>query len=223
MALSIFIIIIGVVKIIGLIKIFKQKTNYTYKVNFANEYRDKFNQLSLKYAKSYDHSSRKGKIDDKIYVWLTMNVDKIQKFIGTFGIMSYKPAYQTKMFSNYQVIINTIPKFREGKIDNYDIIQVDECLLRYLGHMEEINKEVLRKLTNPLIWLREGFKEIFSVPILILNWFDIISNQTLNSIQESFIYKITTGIIALVSLISGLVTIIIGYNETAKIINQFIK
>jgi hypothetical protein len=62
-----------------------------------------------------------------------------------------------------------------------------------------------------------------SIPIFILNWFGIISNRTLNSIKDSLIYKVISGIIALVTLVSGLVTILVGYKPTIEFLSGIFK
>jgi hypothetical protein len=159
-------------------------------------------------------------VHGELYVWLTMNVNKIQNMVGTFGVMTYKPAYQNYIINNYNLIINTIPKFREGPIESFDVNSVDDCLLRYLGHLEELSKDIRSNLWNPIIWFREGFKEIISIPIFLLNWFGIISNKRLSSIKASVFYKIITGLIALVTLVSGIVTIVVGYDQTITFIKN---
>lgn len=218
------IILIGcfLVFLIGFIEVYKQHSRVIKKIEFASEYRNKFVAFGKKYFKNYEHWSRSANLDSELYVWLTMNVSKIQKYLGSFGVMSYKPAFQNYMINNYQIIINTIPKFREGQVEKFDVGAVDDCLLRYIGHLEEYSKETLRNLKNPVIWFREGFKEIISIPIFILNWFGIFSSRTVNSIMDSIIYKILTGIIALVTFVSGLVTIILGYDQTIEFINGFL-
>jgi len=72
------------------------------------------------------------------------------------------------------------------------------------------------------VWFREGFREILSVPIFILSWFGIISNRTVNSIKDSLIYKVISGLIALVTLISGVVTIVVGYDQTLEFVKRLI-
>lgn len=126
------------------------------------------------------------------------------------------------MINNYQIIINTIPKFREGQVESFDVGSVDDCLLRYIGYLEEYQKDTLRDLKNPIIWFREGFREILSIPIFILSWFGIINNRTLYSIKDSLIYKVVSGLFALVTLISGIVTIVLGYEQTLRFINKMI-
>lgn len=163
-----------------------------------------------------------GNFDGEQYVWLTMNVSKIQNYVGSFGVTAYKPAFQNYMIKDYPIILNTIPKFREGQVKSLDVGSVDDCLLRYIGYLEDYQKGTQRNLRNPIIWFREGVKEILSMPIFILNWFGIISSRTLNSVKDSLIYKVISGFIALVTLVSGIVTIIVGYDQTLKFINRIL-
>jgi hypothetical protein len=207
--------------VVGFIQIFKRHSRVVKKIDFACEYRNKFIDFSNKYFKTYDRWSHAGDIDGETYVWLTKNVSKIQNYVGSFGEMAYKPAFQNYMINNYQTIINTIPKFREGQVESFDVGAVDDCLLRYIGHLEEYIKDTLRNLKNPVIWFREGFREIFSIPLFILNWFGIFSHRTVNNIMGSVIYKIIAGLFALVTLTSGLVTIIVGYEHTVEFITRF--
>ena len=217
-------IILGIltVFITGFVQVYNRHSRVVKKIDFAEEYRNKFVEFTNKYFKTYEHYSSSGDFDGELYVWLTMNVNKIQNFVGSFGVVSYKPAFQNYMINNYQIIINTIPKFREGKVKNIDVGAVDDCLLRYIGYLEENSKDTLKNLRNPIIWFREGFREILSIPIFILSWFGIISNRTVNSINDSLIYKVIAGLIALVTLVSGLVTIVVGYEQTLEFVNRLI-
>lgn len=218
-------IILGIltVFIIGFVQVYNRHLRVVKKIDFAGEYRNKFVGFANKYFQTYDRWSRAGDFDGELYVWLTMNVSKIQDYVGSFGVMSYKPAFQNYMFNNYQIIINTIPKFREGQVEKFDVGAVDDCLLRYIGYLEEYSKDTLKNLRNPIVWFREGFREILSIPIFVLNWFGIISKRTVNSIKDSLIYKVISGLIALVTLVSGLVTIIVGYDQTIEFIKKLIE
>lgn len=217
-------IILGIltVFIIGFVQVYNHHSKIAKKIDFALEYRNKFIEFSNKYLATYDRSSRTGDFDGQLYIWLTMNVSQIQNYVGSFGVMSYKPAFQNYIVNNYQIIINTIPKFREGQIESFDIGAVDDCLLRYIGYLEEYSKDTLKNLKNPIVWFREGCREILSIPISILSWFGIISNRTVNSIKNNLIYKVITGLIALVTLLSSVVTIIVGYNQTLEFINRLL-
>ncbi len=217
-------IILGIftIFIIGFVQVYNRHKRVLSKIDFAGEYRNKFLEFSNKYFRTYDSFTHSGNFDGELYVWLTMNVSKIQDYVGSFGIMSYKPAFQNYMINKYQIIINTTPKFRDGTVEEFDVNSVDDCLLRYIGYMEEHCKNTKKSLRNPIVWFREGFREISNVPIFILNSFGIISNHTVNSIKDSIIYKVITGLIALVTLISGLVTIVVGYDQTLEFVNRLL-
>ncbi|HDP75996.1 MAG TPA: hypothetical protein ENN49_09030 [Bacteroidales bacterium] len=217
-------IILGIltVVVIGFVLVYNCHSRVIKRIEFAVEYRNKFIEFANKYFKNYDRWSRTGDFDGELYVWLTMNVSKIQNYVGSFGEMTYKPAFQNYVINNYQIIINTIPKFREGQVENFDVGLVDDCLLRYIGHLEEYSKNTNKNLRNPIVWFREGFKEVMSIPIFILSWFGIISNRTVNSIKNSLIYKVISGLIALVTLVSGIVTIIVGYDQTREFIKKIL-
>lgn len=211
-----------IVLLTGLILSFRRHSKILKDLDFAREYRDKFVEFVNHYFKNNDRWSNKGNIDGETYVWLTMNVNKIQNKVGGFGIMTYKPAYQNYMINNYQLIVNTLPLFREGKVENFDANSVDDCLLRYLGHLEGNTQESLKNLKNPIIWFREGIREILSIPILLLSWFGIFSTRTVNRIIDSAFFKIIAGLFALVTFISGVVTIIVGYKETLTFFQRFL-
>jgi hypothetical protein len=205
-----------IVFVVGFNDVYKRHSRIVEKIDFAGEYRDKFVELANKYFQNYDRYNRSGTLDNELYVWLTLNVNKMQGNLGGAGVMDYSAPFQMYRVHNYQIVINTIPKFRDGSVENFDINSVDDCLLRYIGQLEEYGKDTLRNLKNPIIWFREGFREVLSIPIFILNWFGIISSRTVYSIKDSLIYKAISGLIALVTLVSGVVTIVVGYDQTIE-------
>ena len=213
-------IILGIltVLIIGFVQVYNRNSRVVKKIDFAGEYRNKFIEFSNKYFETYDRWSRAGDFDGQLYVWLTTNVNRIQGNLGSFGIMDYIAPFQTYRVSNYQIIINTLPKFREGQVQNSDAGSVDDCLLRYIGYLEDYNKETEKDVKNPIVSFREGFKVIISIPLFIISSFGIFSRRTVDNIMDSVIFKIFAGFTALVTLVSGLITIVVGYDQTIKFI-----
>src|SRR5687767_48819 len=136
-------IILGIltVFIAGFVQVFNRHSRVVRKIDFAGEYRNKFVDFANKYFANYDRWSRSGNFDGEQYVWLTMNVSKIQSNLGTFGVMEYIAPFQTYRVSNYQIVINTVPKFRDGSVKDFDVNSVDDCLLRYMGYLEEYSKD----------------------------------------------------------------------------------
>jgi hypothetical protein len=215
-------IIMGIllILVIGFVKTFKYDSRLIKSFEFTSVYRHKFIEFSNKYFQTLEKFVRAGSIDNELYVWLTKNSNRMQSNVGNFGLMEYVAPFQQYKVSDYQIILNTIPKFRNGRVEIFDANSVDDCLLRYLGHLEEILKTSNKNLRNPIIWFRIGFQEIFSLPILILNWFGIFSRNSVDKIMGSAIYKIFSGIIGLVTFVSGIVTIVQGKEQTLDLIHK---
>jgi hypothetical protein len=219
-----FLIVAGIlfVFLLGLVKVFKHHNHLLNNFDFAYEYRNKFVEFSNKYFENSNIWGKGGNLDNELYIWLTKNISKIQNNLGIFGIMDYVAPFQIYHVPNYQIIVNTIPKFRAGNVQSFDVNSVDDCLLRYIGHTEERIKCSRKNLRNPLVWFRNGFQEVISLPLFVLNWFGIFSRRTVDSVMESTIFKVITGIIALVTFISGIVTIIQGKEQTIDFIKKIL-
>ena len=79
---------------------------------------------------------------------------------------------------------------------------------------------IKRKLKNPIIWFKEGFQEIISLPLYILNWFGILSDTGVSKVTTNVIFKFLAGIGGLVAFASGVVTIIQGKEQTIAFFKQ---
>ena len=201
--------------ITGLVIVYKKFRRNNDKLDFISKYRNKFIELTNTYFKTR-------KINDEKYIWLTKNVNQVQRDIGKIGLMDYIAPFQTYQVSNYQIVINTIPKFRDGSIKDFDVNSTDDALLRYIGVLEERIEFNKKELFNPIIWFRKGFQEIMSIPLFILYWFGIFTKQRVDNIMESTIYKIFMGIGALLTIAASIVTVIQGKAKTLEFINNLL-
>ncbi len=216
-------LIIGIfifVIVLGFATIIRRLKRYNNKYTFAQEYRNNFVSFTNNYFETKNHYYDQEIFDSKKYYWLTKNVNRIQSDLGHLGSMFYVAPFRLYTISDYQIIINTIPKFRDGKITQFDITSVDDCLIRYLGVMEEAIFNAQKKIWNPIVWFQEGFREIFSLPLYVLNWFGIIPDNAVFKVMTNLFYKIFVGIGALISFASGLVTIIQGKQQTIDFFNN---
>jgi hypothetical protein len=211
-----FILTIG----IGLYTILNKLKGFQNDLKFAFEYRDKYVSFANTFLSTYNQFSGNGTIDNEKYIWLTKYVTKIQSNMGQFGIIDLIPPFQTYHIKNYQLIVNSIPKFRAQNIDKFEINSTDDSLLRYIGNLEEIINQVQKKIKNPIIWFQEGIQSIISLPLHILSWFGIISKQLIYKVKGNIIFKLFTGITGLIAFISGIITIIVGKDEAIEILKK---
>ena len=192
------------------------------KLEFANEFRNHFVNLANHYLQSYDSWSRQGNIDHNNYNWLTKNVDQMQANLGGIGIINYVAPFGRFHSTNYQVLINTISKFRE-KIHQTEINLCDDCLTRYIGIYEKIIISNKKELKNPFLWFKEGINFLLILPFNILKWFGLMNSKTVKQITNNLVYKIFTGLVALIAFISSIVTIIQGKEATIGFIKAVVE
>lgn len=204
----------------GFVTIRRRLNRLHTKFTFAQEYREKFIQLANSYFQTYERYFRQGTVDNELYIWLTKNVNQIQSDLGHIGTMHYMAPFQTYQISNYQIIINTLPKFRAGSIEEFDVTSSDDCLIRYLGGLEKTLTVIEKHAKNPIIWFKEGFQQVISLPLYLFNWFGIVSDRSFVRIMGSVFYKVISGIAGLVAFLSGLVTIIQGKEETVLLFKK---
>ncbi len=181
---------------------------------FFKEYYDNFNKLHTKYFK--------GQNCNKDYTWLTLNLSRIENLIRTLGIVSYRPPSQNYVIKNYQILTNTLQQFRQGCVQINDANLVNDCLVMCIGYLDEYKKVTSRNIINPLVWFRDGFRKIINIPFIILTMFGLFNRKTVDNITRSLIYKVLTGLVGLVTLVGGLVTIVLGYDQSIKIIKATI-
>lgn len=218
--------IIGIIVwilIYGFYKIYKGCSAIDKKLTLLCEFRDKYIDLVNYYFENYNRYDQTASLDHENYVWLTKNVKKVQNFISSYEKMEYISPGRTYQVSNYQVVLNTIPKFRNGTVDRNEVDMVDDSLIRCIGHNEEILSQRKKLFYNPVQLFKIGFQNSMNFPLEILNLFGILGKNSINKISESIIYKIIVGLIALVGLIANWATILQGKQELITFWNHFFK
>ncbi|UOK42159.1 MULTISPECIES: hypothetical protein [Flavobacterium] len=221
--MKLFIILVFILIIIlGFIKILLRLNDYKQKHHFTETYRDQFIEFSNLFFSTFQKRWAEGTFDSEKYIWLTKNVGKIQTNLGYFGRIEYIGPFQRIHIKNYEIVVNTLPKFRDGTIDAMDVNSTDDCLIRYIGVIENQILEVKKKLKNPIIWFREGFEEVASLPVYILSWFGLLTDKTVSKVTTNIVYKIIVGVGGLIALLSGLVTIIQGKEETISFLKKLL-
>jgi len=214
----IFIISIFITIVIGYIEFYNQIRITKRSILFAIEYQKKFRELSVYYSRKIVVTEQ---VYHDLYTWLTKNVTKIQHLIGEFGIINtYSEPFSSYIHHNYELIVNTLPKFRSPNIDEQAVVYVDDCLIRYIGYKEEQLKITKERRKNPCILFITGIKEILALPLRIILWFEIFDKRTFNKAKESLSFKIMSVFISLCVLLSAIVTIIIGWEQVINIFKK---
>jgi hypothetical protein len=205
------ILLLFVVAVIGIITVQVKRRNISQRIDDSGAY---FKCLQ-------DYARSQGK-DMAKYTWLVEQSDKMQLELGINGIISYKPPAASYFMNDYPVIINLLPElhrefndriFPDDGLTNNLSLMLQETLLRHIGSLKELNKEVDGQLKNPLIWLREGVKYILLIPLTILQWFGVISGNFILKVSNNALVRLISGLIALLGFISSIITIVIGWPQ----------
>ena len=208
-------IIIGL--IVNIIDIKKRIEEY----NFANEYYEKFSKFLSKALEKKD-------FNNKDYVWLVSNSDKMQFILGEAGIISYKE--YNMIYKNIPILINVmndiISLFNGSYVSDSDIQMINWCqtaFLRKIGILDEYTKNAPKRLFNPFYDLSSGIKFVLKIPINILYSIGFISYKGKNKIEQNILFRILSAILSLLTIFSAILSIVIGWDEFLNIINNIFK
>ncbi len=204
------IIILLVVLVIGFIRLLMKHRSLVNEANFAQEYLTKFRKFANSYLNSFD---------GQLYDWLNHRLIKINSQIGILGEVDYRPPFANYIVKNYQLIPNTLGEMRSRMAHPSLVAKCDDILVRYIGLADDWLTTSSKRLKNPFVWLREGVQSILALPILVLNWLGVISITTVNSLNENLFFKVLSGLVALVGLLAGIVTIALGWERFLDLFN----
>ena len=217
-----FIVVSLVVMITGLIYLFLQLSETAEKSSFTKEFIDKFRQYLQSHGK-----------DDVAYGWMIFHSTKMQKDLGIVGVaIGYKPPGASYLINNYQIIINMLPELHGRLNDPLSSITsgvasgfaqtLEEVLIRHMGVLYE-KSEILRShLKNPIIYFREGILVILLVPFYFISWLGILSTNKIHSLADKLIMKFLSGVLSLITILSSIVGLVVGWPGFLKIIKHYV-
>ena len=94
-------------------------------------------------------------------------------------------------------------------------------MVRYLGYLEYA-LAYSPWPWNPVIWFREGMKAWLASPLTLLSWFEVISAATVSRLVESKPFQALAAIAALISFVSGIFGIVLGWDDMHKIVSKLL-
>lgn len=215
------------VAIIGFISKFLELGNIRSRYKFTVEYRNKFINF-------LNELFQKRSFNQQLYYELTGKVKEMQYELGSDGVYAYvKDNLKGYSTSNYQALVNFLPETRNVINDfdnsimrmryNQEARHCDDMFVRHLGSLELAEKNMRKSIYNPFADFAEGIKLIISLPVLLLKWFGFISAERSRKIKKNPILKIINFIVTTVGFVSGIMAIIMGWNDFWMLIKSFVK
>lgn len=214
--LIILLIVIGIIKqVFSLIKLKRS-------LNFTTNYRERLISLINTLFSTK-------KLDNEIYYDLTESVKRMQQELGEDGIFSYFVDHLTGVqTTNYQYLINFLPSLRKIDFGNSIILDryndsvfcCDDMFVRHIGTIKNNISDVKKTFFNPFLCFSFGVKFIITLPISIMKWFGFISEKNYTKILQSVIIKIFNMIMTILSFISSIISVTIGWNDFIQMVSS---
>ncbi len=206
----------------GLWSIIKERKNTTTRRDLAIDFLDKL--------RSYIDGRGE---DLKSYSWLIHRSNRFQLEMGSTGILGvYRPPFQNYQIKNFPIILNILPElrkeFEQRLMSSSRLIPLyanllQESIVRYMGNLDDSLDKRNKEIRNPIIWLREGIREIIAFPIIIFSWLGVISEVTVKSITHTLIFRSIAAITMLIGLVSAIMGIALGWDPFLKLLEKYIK
>ncbi len=212
---------LAVITVIGFFKV----RRVFHDLNEKREEADLFLKLLERYRAS-------GGADSDAYTKLTCMSPRIQANLGALGMITYKPPGAQFMIKNYQVVVNELPELKRwlATDDLFSTIKpgqqsadlIRDTIVRYVGVLDERRVQRQSQLRNPFSLLAEGMRWCLSLPLHLLASLGVLSSSSARRAEASRPLRLTSGLIALVSLISSVVGIVSGWAPFIAIIRKLL-
>jgi hypothetical protein len=185
-------------------------------------------QFAVEFLEQFQKYAASRGQDTEAYGWLVHRSTKMQQHMGDSGIYAYyKPPFANYQVTNYAVVLNGIPELRQAYETGYvsDVggqtaAALLEAIVRYMGQLDDLRESHLRDMKNPFVWLRDGVRLVIASPVYLLSWMGALGESTASAFIQSRLFKIVSGLVALVGLVAGVMTIVLGWDQFLKLIGR---
>lgn len=177
------------------------------------------------YIQVFTRYVNSGGADRQAYGDLIERSLRVQDLLGGVGIMAhYLAPFGRYSVPNYQIVLNGIPAMRRdfdvltsGRGDHGQL--VGETLVRYMGWSADRIGEKRRELRNPIAWFRQGVAAVLLVPLWLLRSLGLLSGTRSDRVAASALFRLLTGLVALVGLVGSIVTIVLGWSAMKEVVS----
>jgi hypothetical protein len=168
-------------------------------------------------------------INQQEYIQLMKNANIIQCYLGTQGYARVQmPFEHDTPINHYSIIRDGVPQLQAylttglntqaSQMANY----ISGTLYSRIGSYENELSIYKNNIKNPIKLIVTGIQRVILIPMYILSWLGLFSNKTINRIGATFIFKLLSGIVALIGLISSIMTIILGWDDFLRYIYKLL-
>ena len=212
------IVVIFVILIVGgFILKFKEAYDMDKRRSMVNGFRNNFIDLA-------NQLMQKGYFNAELYSECISRVDEIQTELGVTGLAGYVvDGLRGIQGSNVPILINYLPEIRRyaHELDNYivrerllqNIELIDDLLLRHVSCLNGEIERIKGSMLNPFSCFAWAIRCVLSFPFFLLSSFGLLSSVSTTRVYSSLIMRLLGGICSFVMFLSGLITVVIGWDS----------
>ena len=215
-------ILIGLV-LIGFISAIFSLNDIRKRHGFTFDYRDNF----IKYI---DELFNQKRVNQELYYDLTLKVKEMQCELGVDGLCTAQDNLNGYVARNHQLLINFLPKSLNYVNDSWNSLHCqryqqeanacDAMFVRHLGTLEKMEETALKNIFNPFVSFARGVRFVLHLPVHLLEWFGIISNEKTKKIHKNIILRFFEIVVTIVSFVSEVIAIVVGWNDFWQFISN---
>ena len=190
-----------------------------------------FDNLFVDFINDY---FRTGRINQEKYAACMHDIDAIQEEVGYEGIVAdFVDPLRSVKGHNYQLFVNIMPEIRSSESMSSNSIMMErvsqlvglceDALHRHVGNLDRKIESATKVLWNPFSCFGEGIRMMIGIPIDILYWCGLIGITNSQRARGSWIFKVLSWLFTIIGLISSLITILLGWDETRIILNDYLQ
>jgi hypothetical protein len=149
-----------------------------------------------RFAREFMDWCDQGFEDRAHYMTIVSQSPKIQRMMGTWGLVEYQKPLSKQIQRQWPVILNAIPIVNQysnngmgSGIADIHINLVNEALARASGDLTSRMEDVKSSAFNPLLMFRSGMDFILSQPMVILKELGLISRGAFDRITQSLMFR----------------------------------
>lgn len=211
---------IGVVLIVGFVRLAREARRLVARQEEVSQ----FFQTLQQYIES------KGQ-DGAAYSLLLERSPRIQELLGHYGVFASFRKPFAPAFRQYAIVLNMLPELRRSFQEDQQALAprqewveygslLQESLLRGQGAAKDELKVIHSGLANPFIWFREGVRAVLLTPVAVLLWLGVLPADSPYRIARSRVFRVLSGIVALISLVSSMIGIALGWRDALALLRS---
>lgn len=200
--------------VLGFLRLKSVTNEIVNDINFLTEYYQKLD--------AFTKDLQRDQWDGETFLYLAENAREAQIALGTSGIIfSYRPAFSNTVYSNYPILINTIPQLRTGDYHPNDVNWCINAFLSQIGSLKASQVRILKDQQGVFKHFVRGIRAILEIPVELLVETGLMSNKAALRTKNNWIFNALAGLFSMVGILSSFVTIGTSVTPLKALLHQW--